>query len=95
MPFEPSKSYRCEILSEWETVDGIAPDGSAGNRSVLERILRDGQYMWSNLRDGGQPNVVPDPNVCSWAIDEVNGAGLNEIESDSRCLILWAEELMQ
>jgi len=61
-------------------------DAKGRNVSAIESVWRpngsDWLYPCVQLRDTGQPNVVPSPNVCTWTVDSVDEAALTALEQD-------------
>jgi len=85
---------RAQFIGVWETLPGGQNRPAATGIWLAARAI-DPTLAWANLRDTGQENVVPEPNVCVWEVDRASEALLDALEDDpqGRFEILWEETL--
>jgi len=79
---------RATITGPWAT------DANGDNIPAIQDEWQD-VYMWSNLRDTGQPSVPPDPNIGTWAVDSVPEEALDALEvSATYSFVILSEETL-
>lgn len=66
------------FISAW-TGAGTSPQ-DARRPMALDLWTANG-IKWENLRDAGQANVPPQPNVCAWECMRVDDAGVALLEA--------------
>lgn len=72
------------FIGSWVVVGG-------DNYPNVENLWRANGVRWANLHDMGQPNVMPDPNVCVWEA-WVEDAGVTLLEADTANYTILLDE---